>query len=100
MLLLGRAEHSTEILAEAVTLMETDPTNINVTLAAQVDLATAYATSGHLEHGCHTLGQAYRQLVDIGNRRGLDRAHQARRRLQPSDHDVHVRELDSLMAGG
>jgi hypothetical protein len=98
-LLLGHPGAAADTLTEAIEATHTDSANINVTLAAQVDLATAHAMSGHLEHGCQTLAQTYLRLVDIGNRRGIDRARQARERLQPWDREAPIRALDDVMIG-
>jgi transcriptional regulator with XRE-family HTH domain len=66
----------------------------NVALAAQVDLASAYAESGELEEGCRILGETFAELIDMGNERGLRRARRARERLVRWENEPPVRDLD------
>lgn len=96
-LFLGNADRSVRTLTQAVHQMETDPSNVNVLLAARVDLASAYAESGELEHGCALLGDTYTALMNLENRRGIQRAIGARRRLDRWKDERAVRELDDVL---
>jgi hypothetical protein len=69
-----------------------------VALAAHVDLASAYAHTGHLDMACTTLGNAYEQLKRIGNLRGTSRAWRAREGLSQWNAERAVQELDERMA--
>jgi hypothetical protein len=75
-----------------------DTSNINVLLAAKVDLAIAYAGSGDLETACGLLAETHRQLKALGNRRGLGRAERAREKLSPWDGERAVLALDESIA--
>ena len=96
-LFLGEPTKSAGLLTEAVRELENDPDNRNVLLAAQVDLSSAHAASGNLEEGCRTLGDAYTRLLKIGNRRGIERALGARRRLSRWDGEREVADLDERL---
>jgi hypothetical protein len=63
----------------------------------RVDLASAYAESGEPELACNVLADAYEHLASIGNRRGLNRAHRARERLDRWKTQQPVRELDQKL---
>jgi transcriptional regulator with XRE-family HTH domain len=93
-LFLGEGERAAGALNQAVRLLEADQGNVNVLLAARVDLASAYAENGDLEQGCKLLGETYVRLIDMGNHRGIERARRARERLAPWEHERDVRELD------
>ena len=96
-LFLSEGEKAVGALNQAVRLLETDQANVNVLLAARVDLASAYAEYGELDEGCKLLGETYVQLLDMGNRRGIERARRARERLVPRQRERAVRELDERM---
>ncbi|GAA1563381.1 hypothetical protein GCM10009827_101240 [Dactylosporangium maewongense] len=85
-------------LERASTVLDQDPENTNVALAAHVDLASAYALAGHLDTACTTLGDAYEQLGRIGNLRGISRARRAREGLSRWNAERAVQELDERMA--
>lgn len=91
-LFLGEPKTAVDALNKALTAM--DQGNLNVALAARVDLASAYAAVGELEEGCRLLGNAYADLADVGNIRGVERARRARARLQLWEQERSVRELD------
>ena len=97
-LFLGEPQKAADLLERAVVKFGSDSSNLNVGLAAQVDLASAYSQTGDLDKSCAILGDAYGELVAIGNRRGVDRAEQARERLNPWNSERLVRELDERMA--
>jgi hypothetical protein len=97
-LLLGQGEGAVTTLNQAVRLLEKDQGSINVLLAARVDLAGAHAEHGELSEGCKLLGETYVQLLDMGNRRGIERARRARERLVPWEHERVVRELDARIS--
>ncbi|MFE6860731.1 helix-turn-helix transcriptional regulator [Nocardia sp. NPDC057668] len=86
------------IAALEPTVRDTDPGNLNVRLAAQVDLASAYALNRELEEGCRLLGETYGSLAAMGNRRGLERARRAVERLEPWRTERPVRELAQRVA--
>jgi hypothetical protein len=88
---IGHLEHA------AVTLDE-DERNLNVALAARVDLAAAYGLTGQLDAACTTLGDAYEQLRRIGNLRGISRAQRVRESLNPWNKEPVVREMDQRIA--
>ncbi len=96
-LFLGDGGKAVETLNQAVHLLEKDQGNVNVLLAARVDLASAYAEHGDLPVGCKLLGDAYVRLIDMGNRRGVERARRARERLAPWRDEREVRELDERL---
>ena len=77
-LFLDQPKRAVTVLEGAVETFAADSSNANVSLAAQVDLASAYAEAGDLDKSCAMLGDTYGQLVTTGNRRGIDRAEQAR----------------------
>ncbi|HVQ15281.1 MAG TPA: hypothetical protein VMS40_16880, partial [Vicinamibacterales bacterium] len=77
--------------------MRTDLANVNVLLAAEVDLASAHAANGDLDEGCRLLGETYASLVRIDNRRGIERAHGARQRLGRWQETRQIRELDERL---
>lgn len=85
-------------LERASTVLNNDHENTNVALAAQVDLASAYAHTGHLDMACRTLGAAYDQLKRIGNLRGISRARRAREGLSQWNAERVIQELDERMA--
>ena len=91
-LFLGEPKKAITALNEA--LGASDQGNQNVALAANVDLASAYADAGELEQGCTILGETYARLAALGNHRGLERARRARERLRLFDHELPVRRLD------
>ena len=93
-LFLGEGKKAVGVLDQAARLLETDQGNVNVLLAARVDLASAYAENGELEEGCKLLGETYARMIDMGNHRGIERARRARERLVPWEHEREVRELD------
>jgi hypothetical protein len=97
-LFLGEPKKATNLLERAVGRFASDTGNVNVGLAAQVDLASAYALTDDLDKSCALLGEAYGKLVAIGNQRGVDRAERARERLNPWNSERLVRELDERMA--
>jgi hypothetical protein len=97
-LLLEQPRKAVAALEAAVNGFAADGSNANVGLAAQVDLACAYAETGELDRGCDMLGRADGRLVKIGNRRGVDRAERARERLDRWSSERAVRELDERMA--
>lgn len=97
-LFLGDTKKAAVTLSRVVEDTEADQSNVNVRLAAQVDLGSAYAEGGELEEGCRILGITYRELLKTGSRRGLNRALCARKRLQLWDSEASVRDLDALMA--
>ncbi|GAA0937854.1 helix-turn-helix domain-containing protein [Virgisporangium aurantiacum] len=94
-LFLGNAGEAAETLTQAVREAESDPENVNVRLAAQVDLGSAYAESGHLDQGCRVIGATYAQLLERGSRRGIQRALCARQRLRRWNQEDCVRDLDA-----
>ena len=96
-LFLNQPKESVTVLEGAVETFAADGSNANVSLAAQVDLASAYAEAGDLDKSCAMLGDTYGQLLKTGNRRGIDRAHQARERLGRWNCEQAVRELDERM---
>jgi hypothetical protein len=93
-LFLGDGEKAVGALNQAVRQSEADQGNVNVLLAARVDLASAHAESGELQEGCKLLGDTYVRLLDMGNHRGIERARRARERLAPWRHERPVRDLD------
>lgn len=72
----------------------TDSENRNVALAARVDLASAHISGGDLGEGCRILGDAYANLVAMGNARGIERAQRALNRLAPWETEKPVKELE------
>lgn len=96
--LLGQPDQAVEALKTAIQTLEHDHTNINVTLAATVDLASAYADVGELEQSCSTLGNVFDKLKAGGNHRGIARAQRARQRLARWRTEPIVVELDEQMA--
>jgi transcriptional regulator with XRE-family HTH domain len=97
-LFLNDIPKATELLERAVRELNADHNNVNVLLAARVDLASAYAEGGDLDEGCRTLGDAYTQLARIGNSRGIERARGARRRLERWNTERPVRDLDERLS--
>ncbi|MEU7925133.1 helix-turn-helix transcriptional regulator [Micromonospora sp. NPDC049107] len=97
-LLLGQPEQAVEVLEGVVQALEHNSANINVALAAAVDLASAYAETGELEQSCTLLGDTYGQLKAGGNQRGIARAQRARERLARWRAEPVVRELEEQMA--
>lgn len=97
-LLLGQLHQAVKVLENAVQMLEPDHGNINVALAAAVDLASAYAEAGELEQGCALLGSTYDQLKAGGNHRGIARAQRARERLARWRAEPVVLELEEQMA--
>lgn len=96
-LFLGDPKKAVRVLTEVLEHASSDPENVNVSLAAGVDLASAYAESGELGEGCRMLGGVYRRLSAIGNSRGIRRAIGARRRLDRWNGEKEVRELDEVI---
>ncbi|WP_216893258.1 helix-turn-helix domain-containing protein [Nocardia alni] len=86
-------EPSKAISALNQAIRATDADNENVALAARVDLASAHVLGGELEEGCRILGDAYENLVTMGNSRGTERAQLAFDRLKPWHTEKPVREL-------
>ncbi len=97
-LFLGDGDKAVGALTQAVDEAEADRANVNVLLAARVDLASAHAEDGDLVEGCELLGKTYVRLIDMGNRRGIERARRARERLAPWGHERAVRELDERIS--
>jgi hypothetical protein len=97
-ILLSEPEAAILHLERASTILDEDPENRNVALAAHVDLASAYALTGHLDMACTKLGDTYEQLKLIGNLRGVARARRAREGLSRWDAERAVQELDERMA--
>ncbi|MER7416719.1 helix-turn-helix transcriptional regulator [Micromonospora peucetia] len=97
-LLLGQPHEAVKMLESAVRMLERDPANINVALAAAVDLASAYAEAGELEESCTLLGSTYDRLKAGGNHRGIARAQRARERLARWRAEPVVFELEEQMA--
>ncbi|MEV4691330.1 helix-turn-helix transcriptional regulator [Micromonospora echinospora] len=97
-LLLGQPRQAVNVLESAVQMLEHDHANVNVALAAAVDLASAYAEAGELEQSCTLLGHTYDQLKAGGNRRGIARAQRARQRLARWRDEPVVLELEEQMA--
>lgn len=97
-LFLGKGSSAVETLTHAARLLDSEAGNLNVLLAARVDLASAYAESGDLAEGCKLLGETYSRMIHMGNRRGVGRARLARNRLARWEHEREVRELDELMS--
>ncbi|MFC4144798.1 helix-turn-helix domain-containing protein [Micromonospora mangrovi] len=97
-LLLGQPRQAVTVLENAVRMLERDHANVNVALAAAVDLASAYAEAGELEQSCTLLGDTYDQLRAGGNHRGIARAQRARQRLVRWRHESVVLELQEKMA--
>lgn len=96
-LFLDDSKKAVHVLTEALRDADSDKGNVNVSLAASVDLASAYVDSGELGEGCKMLADTYRRLSDIGNRRGIQRALGARTRLDRWNDEQHVRELDEII---
>ncbi|KZM73587.1 hypothetical protein AWN90_33860 [Nocardia terpenica] len=90
-LFLGEPQKAVVALNEA--LGATDEGNQNVTLAARVDLGSAYVSAGELEEGCRILGDTYGSSAAMGNQRGIERARQAIGRLDRWKTELPVREL-------
>ncbi|WP_433616950.1 helix-turn-helix domain-containing protein [Dactylosporangium sp. CA-139114] len=97
-ILLREPEAAILHLERASAVLDHDPENANVALAAHVDLASAHALTGHLDMACTTLGDAYERLVRIGNLRGISRARRAREGLSRWNAERAVQELDERMA--
>ncbi|MCG5466689.1 helix-turn-helix domain-containing protein [Micromonospora sp. MED01] len=97
-LLLGQPHQAVTVLENAAQMLEHDHANVNVALAAVVDLASAYAEAGELEQSCTLLGNTYDQLKAGGNHRGIARAQRARQRLARWHDERVVLELDEQMA--
>ncbi|WP_412743628.1 XRE family transcriptional regulator [Krasilnikovia sp. MM14-A1004] len=97
-ILLDQPSRAVEKLETAIRELSADHLNLNVTLAARVDLAVAYAQLGELETSCGFLGETYELLRVVGNLRGIRRARRARQRLTQWDGEPVVRELDLRMA--
>lgn len=98
-LLLGQPEKAVDLLEMAMSTWQNDHANVNVALAASVDLASAYAAVGELEQSCALLGDTYDRLRSGGNRRGIARAERARERLSRWRAEPAVLALDERMAG-
>ncbi|MEU8606421.1 hypothetical protein AB0C29_00205 [Actinoplanes sp. NPDC048791] len=85
------------MLETAVTTLELDHANINVSLAATVDLASAHAEAGDLQRSCTLLASTYERLKISGNHRGIARAQRARQRLDRWRAEPVVLELEERM---
>ncbi|MEV4708330.1 XRE family transcriptional regulator [Actinoplanes sp. NPDC049316] len=97
-LLLDEPTVAIEQLESVAAALGEDEGNLNVALAARVDLAAAYGLTGQLDAACTTLGDAYEQLRRIGNLRGIARAQRARESLSPWNKEPAVREMDQRIA--
>jgi hypothetical protein len=97
-LFLDQPKKAVVTLEQALLDSASDPNNASVNLAARVDLASAYAEVGDLRRSCTMIGDTYGELLNIGNRRGIDRAKQARERLSRWETEDAVQELDERMA--
>jgi hypothetical protein len=97
-LLLKEAAHAVTYLEQAAAALKNDQANTNVALAARVDLASAYALTGHLDAACSTLAETYERLRRIGNLRGISRARRAREGLSRWNTEPLVQELDRRMS--
>jgi tetratricopeptide (TPR) repeat protein len=97
-LLVGRPQAAINLLESAIQALEHDHSNINVTLAAAVDLAGAYAEVGELERSCTLLGSTFDRLRAGGNHRGIARAQLAQGRLARWRDEPVVLELEERMA--
>jgi hypothetical protein len=97
-LLLDEPAVAVDVLERAARPLGEDEGNLNVALAARVDLAAAYGLAGELDAACTTLGDAYEQLRRIGNLRGISRARRVRENLSPWANEPAVRELDQRIA--
>ncbi|GAA3346522.1 hypothetical protein GCM10020358_57820 [Amorphoplanes nipponensis] len=97
-LLLKEPTRAVTHLEQAAAALKNDQSNTNVALAARVDLASAYALTGHLDAACVTLGETYERLRQIGNLRGISRARRAREGLNRWNSEPIVQELDRRMA--
>ncbi|MEU7810418.1 helix-turn-helix transcriptional regulator [Micromonospora chalcea] len=97
-LLLGQPHQAVTVLESAVQMLEHDHANVNVALAAAVDLAGAYAEAGDLEQSCTLLSHTYDQLKAGGNHRGIARAQRARQRLARWRDEPVVLQLEEQMA--
>ncbi|GAB1688757.1 hypothetical protein KRM28CT15_05600 [Krasilnikovia sp. M28-CT-15] len=97
LVLMDEPGKAVETLEVAIAELEADGRNLNVSLAARVDLAAAYAQIGEMEASCKVLGETYEQLRLVGNLRGIRRARQARQRLALWSGEPSVRELDLRM---
>jgi hypothetical protein len=96
---LGVPKKAVATLNQALRAADADSENVNVLLAARVDLAIAYAESGELQEGCRLLAETYGRLIDMGNHRGIQRARRARERLNAWKDEPAVRELDEQLTG-
>jgi tetratricopeptide (TPR) repeat protein len=97
-LLLAEPAAAVNHLERAAAILDNDSDNTNVALAARVDLASAYALTGHLDMACTTLGETHEQLRRIGNLRGISRARRAREGLNRWNRERVVQELDQRMS--
>ncbi|WP_426503009.1 XRE family transcriptional regulator [Dactylosporangium sp. McL0621] len=97
-ILLEEPEAAIVHLERASIVLDQDSENTNVALAAHVDLANAYALTGHLDMACTTLGDTYEQLERIGNLRGISRARRTREGWSRWNAERAVQELDERMA--
>ncbi|AYF74140.1 hypothetical protein D7D52_09990 [Nocardia yunnanensis] len=86
------------IAALEVALQATGQGDLNVALAAKVDLASAYALDGDLVEGCRLIGETYETLTVLGNQRGIERAGRAVDRLGHWRTERPVRELQQRIA--
>jgi hypothetical protein len=78
-LFLGDSKKAVRVLTEALTHADSDQGNVNVSLAASVDLASAYADSGELGEGCKMLSGT------SGVFRILETIEESSERLEPEE---------------
>ncbi|MGW4368117.1 hypothetical protein ACWEKT_20985 [Nocardia takedensis] len=95
-LFLGNPKRAIQALTDALNAAGGD--NLNVDLAARVDLASAYALSGELDEGCRILGETYDALTAMGNHRGIERAQRAIERMAPWQSEQPVLEMRERVA--
>lgn len=91
-LLMGHSTKAQSTLHAAIEA--TTAKNVSVSLAAQVDLASAHIAGSDLDEGCRVLGDAFTSMSAMGNQRGIARARRARARLYRWAAEPSVRELD------
>jgi tetratricopeptide (TPR) repeat protein len=96
-LLLGRTRTAINVLETAIAALEPDHCNVNVALAATVDLASAHAEAGDLQRSCSLLASTYERLQISGNHRGIARAQRAQQRLNRWQSEPMVLELRKRM---
>ncbi|WP_434740728.1 XRE family transcriptional regulator [Micromonospora sp. SH-82] len=96
-ILLDAPTTAIRVLEGTLVELANDRSNVNVALAARVDLSRAYALAGRLEESCAVLGDSYPQLMSAGNLRGISRALRVRQDLSRWESERPVRELDAKM---